>query len=246
VAVSIDAFHEEAVPRAQAFRVLHEILDAGRDASIQACGTGAGDPYIADLVRHVSGEFGERVPILVTRLRPAGRGRTLLAAPAQGAPGPARRVPAVPCDLASWPVIGFDGTIAACCNQDVIDSGPAAGHLRIGHVSTDSWPRVRDLVTSSPMLRWLRSRGPVQLAGQLGTAPPEAGYCAACRSLAGSGAATRLAEAQAARPAFGLIEQQVAALRAAGPVAFARRHGDPARARLVMAGYPGSPEGEPW
>jgi hypothetical protein len=61
----------------------------------------------------------------------------------------------------------------------------------------------------------------VRLAWQCGL-PAAADYCGTCRSLADHPHITGSAEAQVARPAFALIEQQA---RSSGPVAFARRHG---------------------
>jgi hypothetical protein len=238
VAVSMDAFHEEGVPRHQVFRLLGELLAAGQAVSVQACGAESGDPYLAGLTGDLRREFGARVPVLVTLLRPAGRSLGWLEVASAPIPNPR----AAPCDLVAWPVIGFDGTIVACCNGDVIDSGPAAGHLRVGHVSSHGWPQVRDAVVSSPVLRWLRTRGPVQLAERGAPGSAAAGYCAACRSLADRRDLLENLDAETSRPAFGLLEQQVRAMQqAAGPAWFARRHGDPAHAELVVNGYEGSP-----
>jgi hypothetical protein len=243
VAVSVDVFHEEQVPRERVFRLLHEILATGRDVSIQACGTGPDDPYLAGLTGDVRREFGDRVPMLVTTVRPAGRARAWLAAatgPAteSAASGIPAEPPAAPCELLSWPVVAFDGTVAACCNQDVLDARPVPAHLRLGHVSSVTWPEVRRACESSAALRALRTRGPLQLAHRFGAAGTD--YCTTCRSLPAR--ALRGAEAEAGRPAARLIEQQAIALQqAAGPAGFARRHGDPSRADLVLLGYPGSP-----
>ena len=76
VAVSMDVFHEAQVPRRQVFRLLHTILDSGTDTSVQACGSAPGDPYIAELTGQVRREFGDRVPMLVTTVRAAGRARS--------------------------------------------------------------------------------------------------------------------------------------------------------------------------
>jgi Radical SAM superfamily len=253
IAVSIDIFHEAEVRRDRVFRLLHELLAMGRDASLQACGTGPDDPYLTELTGHVRREFGDRIPMLVSTVRPAGRARTWLRAPELGTlePSdpelPAPAPPAAPCELLSWPVVAFDGTIAACCNQDVLDRRPVPAHLRLGHVSTSGWPQIRRACVSSAALRALRTRGPVQLAHRFaspeGSAGSAAGYCATCRSLPAS--ALRSAEAEADRPAARLIERQAVALqRAAGPAGFVRRHGDRSRADLVLLGYPGSPAGE--
>jgi hypothetical protein len=266
VAVSVDRFHEAEVPRRQAFRILHDLADAGRDVSIQACGTGPADPYLADLTRDVRREFGDRVPMLVTTVQPVGRGRAWLPAPpiapapaalaaaalapaAPSAGGPGALPPAAPCDLAAWPVVGFDGTIAACCNQDVLDARPVPEHLRIGHIASATWPEVRRRAESSPVLRGLRTRGPRQLAHGFAAAAgrPAAGaatFCETCCCLSDRPAEVRRFSAEAETPAAALIEQQALALQlAAGPAGFARRHGDPARADLVLLGHRGADAG---
>lgn len=239
VAVSLDVFHEVQVPRDRVFRLVHQILAMGRDASLQVCGTGPDDPYLAELTGAVRREFGDRVPMLVTTVQPAGRARTWLSAAAEPRPPGSPEPSAAPCELLSWPVVAFDGTVAACCNQDVLDARPVPAHLRLGHVSSVTWPEVREACVSSAALRALRTRGPLQLAHRFaGPGPAVSGYCATCRSLparAVSGAA-----AEAARPAAQLIEQQAIALQqATGPAGFARRHGDPSRADLVLLGYSG-------
>jgi hypothetical protein len=93
VAVSMDVFHEAQVPRRQVFRLLHTILDSGTDTSVQACGSGPGDPYIAELTGQVRREFGDRVPMLVSTVRAAGRARSWRPALGRG-PGRCR---------ATWP-----------------------------------------------------------------------------------------------------------------------------------------------
>jgi hypothetical protein len=266
VSVSIDSFHEERVPREQAFRALRAALDAGRDVSVQTCGTGPGDPYLADLTRHVRAEFGGQVPMFVTRLQAAGRALDWMtsgrpdpsarsASPAQSRAAGAPAISALPCELASWPVVGFDGTIVACCNADLIDAGignadrsntTVPAHLRLGHIDSSTWPQVRQAVVSSPVLRELRTRGPLLLADRYGESDepgrrsstgPE--YCRTCQSLSARPDVLRGAEADAARPQFALLEQQASALyREAGAVGFALRYGDPAWAELVLAGYP--------
>ncbi len=277
VAISIDVFHEAEVPRPQVFQVLHELLDTGIDASVQACGAGPGDPYLVTLAEQIRQEFADRVPMLATVVSPVGRARSWLV-PAAGratatvpgtvsatVPGTGsgtgdsaaastaaadraseRIVRALPCDMASWPVVGFDGTIAACCNTDVLDSRPMPAHLRLGHIATTTWPEVRHACVSSPVLRGLRTEGPLRLAtrtaarGQVGCGD----YCQTCRALADRPETLRRVEADAARPVAVLIEQQAIALQLrAGPVAFARRHGESALADLVLLGRPAVPDG---
>jgi hypothetical protein len=260
VAVSIDVFHEAEVSRRQVFRVLHEILDAGVDASVQACGTGPGDPYLVTLAEQIRQEFADRVPMLATAVQPAGRARSWLVPATVAArdidpENTGRIVRALPCDMASWPVAGFDGTIAACCNTDVLDSRPTPRHLRLGHIGTTTWPEVRQACVSSPALRGLRTEGPLRLAARFAgperpggsgrAAGPErpggGGYCQTCRALPDRPEVMRGVEADAARPVAALIEQQAIALQLrAGPAGFARRHGEPALADLVLLGWPGA------
>jgi hypothetical protein len=246
VAVSVDVFHEAEVPRRQVFRVLHEILAAGVDASVQACGTGPGDPYLVTLAEQIRQEFADRVPVLATTVQPVGRARSWLApggkAARDTAPEAAERtVRALPCDMASWPVVGFDGTIAACCNTDVLESRPVPEHLRLGHIAATTWPEVRHACVSSPALRGLRTEGPLRLAARFGEpgAPGGGGYCRTCRALPDRPGTLSRVEADAVRPNALFIEQQAIALQLrAGPASFARRHGDPALAGLVLLGWP--------
>ncbi|WP_030663549.1 radical SAM protein [Streptomyces cellulosae] len=283
VAVSLDVFHEEYVPRHQVFRVLHELLADGRDASIQACGNGPDDPYLTELTEQVRREFGDRVPMLVGTVQPVGRAREWSpdggthghatggeGSGGEGTDGEDRSghgtghmpvqglLRAAPCDLAAWPVVGFDGTVTACCNQDTLDQRPVAGHLRLGHVGSTTWPQVRRRVTTAPVLRALRTYGPLQLAQRHLAAParPDTGsgpgvaaldsldYCGTCRSLAGAPDALRRIEADGSRPSATLLEQQAIALQSqSGPVGFARRHGAASRAGLVLLGGTGPAEG---
>ena len=231
VAVSIDVFHQAEVPRANVFRLLHELRETGTDVSIQACGTGPGDRHVAGLISDVRAEFADQVPLLVTTLQPAGRARHWLRSAKQDPPPTP-----LPCDMAAWPVVGFDGTILACCNADVIADRQATAHLRIGHLRTTTWPRLRQACQSSPVLRAIRSTGPPRTVG--------AGYCQACRSLSAQPDLLAGIEARAATPVGALLEQQVIALQTqAGPAGFVRRHVHPELAPLALLGQ-GSQKGQ--
>ncbi|QMU73260.1 radical SAM protein [Streptacidiphilus sp. P02-A3a] len=257
VAASLDAFHEREVPREQVFRVLREVLDSGRDASVQACGKGPDDPYLAELTEQVRAEFGDRVPMFVSTLRPVGRARAWLTAldatrapggdPARGTSDARARGPrAAPCDLAAWPTVGFDGTVTACCNQDLLDQAPPPAHLTLGHIASTTWPEVRRRSQSRPVLRALRTRGPLQLAYRHGGSDqPDADYCGSCRALGDRPGTLAAVAAGAAGPTAELLEQQAVGLQlAAGAVGFARRHGDPTRAGLVLLGSGGGIAGQ--
>ncbi|MFZ4688160.1 MAG: radical SAM protein [Polymorphobacter sp.] len=227
--VSIDAFHEREVPREAVFALLADRLAAGQQVSLHTVADGADDPYVADLVAAVTARFGNRVPVMVSPLRFFGRARDWLVPDTTTTATPADPEP---CAMAAWPVIGFDGTIVACGNDDALDTLPA--HLRLGHAATDDWPAIRQRTQASAMLRAIRTFGPLHLAAQAGAHCD--GYCATCMKLGDTPAAAPLAEAMWQRPSAAALEAQVALLQqAGGAIGFARRHGVPRYAELVGA-----------
>ncbi|PWS45370.1 radical SAM protein, partial [Streptomyces sp. FT05W] len=184
---SLDAHHEREVPRADVFRAVHRIRETGVAVSFHLTGTGADDPYLADITRAVDTEFGGRVPSLVNEVRAFGRAASW-AAPARTGP----EAGAVsPCAMAAWPVVAFDGAVLACCNQDTVDLRPAPAHLYLGHVDTDDWATVRGRALESPVLRMIRTVGPAHLAARAGAFSDGASYCHGCRAL---GADERVAD----------------------------------------------------
>jgi pyruvate-formate lyase-activating enzyme len=239
VSVSVDAYHETAVPRRDVFALLRRLLDRDVAVSLHIVGDGPDDPYVTDLTAVVTATFGAQVPMLVSEVRPLGRavGWTVAAAVA-GEPHLERPEP---CALAAWPVVAFDGTVTACCNQDVVDGPGRSRHLRLGHVSTESWSDIRSTSLASPVLRLVRSAGPRYLdpaapSGPIGAAE----YCTSCQSIneAGPGTAARLAFA--AGPAGELLDREAGRIQARrGPVDFARRYGCARHADLV------APSGRP-
>lgn len=240
--VSLDVFHEREVPRADVFRLLRTVLDAGIEASIHATGSAADDPYLGSLVAATRRAFGGRVPLLVTTVRPVGRAAawsTARPVAADGSP--------LPCPMAAWPVVAPDGTVTACCNQHVVDRRPVPEHLRLGHIAVDEWAAIRARTLSSPVLRMVRAVGPGYLASRYpdqstetedggATASPRPGYCASCRGLS---AQPRVLEAarRLGSGAFGaLLDQRSAQAQAeAGAVGLVRRWGSAAHAELVSA-----------
>ncbi|ARF72634.1 radical SAM protein [Kitasatospora albolonga] len=229
---SLDVHHEREVARADVFRALHRIRESGVSVSFHLTGTGAADPYLADITRAIEREFGGRVPCLVNEVRPFGRAASW-ARPARSGPDPSA---AAPCSMAAWPVVAFDGTVLACCNQDTVDRRPAPAHLDLGHIGSDDWGTVRRRALESPVLRMIRAVGPAHLAARSGAAPRPGSYCDGCRALDGDEAVAAGARAVAAGPAGALLDL-TAALRGAqgGPEGVVRRHGCPAYAPLVGA-----------
>jgi hypothetical protein len=227
---SLDAHHEREVPRPQMLRALRTVLDAGVPVSIHLTGTGPDDPYLADAVADVHRTFGGRVPLLVNEIRPLGRAARLAPAAPPGPDGTG----AAPCTLAAWPVVAFDGTVAACCNQWTVDRRPVPAHLRLGHIADDDWATVRARSLGSPVLRMLRTVGPRRLHARYGTTPAPAGYCGSCHALADRPDVL----AGAARDAGGRVGEVLDRLGAqtqlaAGPTALVRRLGCARYAHLV-------------
>ncbi|RPK64577.1 7-carboxy-7-deazaguanine synthase [Streptomyces sp. ADI96-02] len=230
---SLDAHHEREVPRADVFRALHRIQEEGVPVSLHLTGTGASDPYLADVTRAVEREFGGRVPCLVNEVRPFGRAAAW-ARPARTAPDAGA---VSPCSMAAWPVVAFDGAVLACCNQDTVDRRPVPAHLDLGHIGVDDWATVRRRTTESPVLRMIRTVGPAHLAARYGSAPPAGSYCDGCRALGGDAAVAAGARAVAAGAAGALLDLTAAVREARdGAQGIVRRHGCAAYAPLVGAG----------
>lgn len=214
VSASLDVYHEREVARRDVFGVLHWLRERGTSVSVHMTGTGPADRYLADATAAVRAEFGDEVPMLVSRVRPVGRAAGRLSS---GDPGDHGPWGPLPCAMAAWPVVGADGRITACCNADVVDGRVRPGHLELGHALTDGWAEVRARL-DSPALRALRITGP-WAAGP--------GYCLACQRLG-------------APPAPGYsaaLADQVTELQCrAGAAGFARRYGIDRYADLVRLG----------
>jgi pyruvate-formate lyase-activating enzyme len=216
LSVSIDEYHEQEVSRAAVFDLVERRLEAGRLANLQTVGSSSDDPYLVELVADVEARFGHRLPVLVGQLGPAGRGAALFDGGASGEDGVAvanpRRVrtqaPVVvpapaPCSFASWPVVTFDGTIAACCNQWVVD-GPVPEHLRLGHASTTTWPQLRAAGERRAALRAIRVYGPEAIAAGAGQAT--GGYCSTCVTCGPTEPFSEQADRVTSSAAFELLE----------------------------------------
>ena len=227
---SLDAHHEREVGRPDVFRAVRHVLDAGVPVSFHLTGKGDDDPYLAELTADIRREFADRVPMLVNRVRPLGRAASWAAA-TDSRPDPER---ALPCAMAAWPVVAFDGTVLACCNQQAVDTRPAPEHLRLGHIAADDWSAVRRRSLSSPVLRMIRTVGPAHLYARYAQAGAEPGYCDACRRLPRHPGVLAGAARDFSGPLGELLDQRSAGRQtAAGPVDLVRRHGSVRYAELV-------------
>lgn len=243
---SLDIFHEQQVARADVLRVLRGYLDRGQDIYIQVTGLNARDPYIQEVIESIRATFDDRVPVLVTYVGPVGRGKEwfakhhpeMLAAGVAGGLGAGAGLHGstpMPCAMAAWPVVAFDGHIVACCNQAVVD-GPTAPHLRLGHIATDDWPQVRERYLRSTMLRAIRVFGPQHVNAEFGSGTLSCdGYCATCGRLSDDPEITRRLQPTMARPGMSVVEQHVQTLMGGQFAAF---YGVREYAHLVELGAP--------
>ncbi|MFH8471678.1 radical SAM protein [Streptomyces sp. NPDC018000] len=229
---SLDLPHEREVPRAAVFRAVREIREMGVAVSFHLTGTGEDDSYLADVTADIARTFGGTVPALVNEVRPFGRAASW-ARPARTAPDGEG---ALPCAMAAWPVVAFDGTVLACCNQDTVDRRPAPPHLRLGHVAEDDWAAVRGRTLGSPLLRLVRTVGPAHMWSRWSPGTPADSYCGACRRLSERPEPAAAADAVASGAAGALLDLTSARRQHDdGPVALVRRHGCAAYADLVAA-----------
>jgi organic radical activating enzyme len=233
VVASQDIFHEVQVPRDAAFAAMAALVEAGQEVSFQVVGTGADDPYLAEVTAEIRRVFADRVPALVAPLGSIGRAKEWLASP----PVHRDQQPVtLPCTVAAWPVVTFDGSIVACCQQQVVD-GPAPVHLRLGKAPGDGWPAVARAVRERATLRAIRTFGPEVVATEAGTALSPDGYCGTCASLGGSEQVVITVDALTSRPTFGYVEAEVQRItEQAGPEHFARRFGIAKYAHMLTLG----------
>lgn len=238
---SLDLHHEREVPRTAVFAALRALSATGTRVSLHLTGTGPDDPYLADATAAVEREFGGTLPVLVNEIRAFGQAATW-ARPARPVGGDDGAAPA-PCAMAAWPVVAFDGTVLACCNQHTVDRRPVPPHLRLGHIAEDSWATVRARALDSPLLRTVRTVGPLHLrARHAPDAPRAASYCDACRQLSALPGAVAAAERTAAGATGALLDLTVGrSRRAHGPTALVRAHGCAAYAAWVERPGPGEP-----
>nr|WP_241266887.1 radical SAM protein [Streptomyces scabichelini] len=256
---SLDTYHEEEVPREDVLRVLRQLLDAGKDVSLQVVGLDEEDPYLVEATGDIREALDDRAPIWVSLVQAGGRAKEWLddelirrgvrptRAQQDGSGSPAvdphRLLPA-PCSLAAWPLVSFDGTVVACCNQDVVDGlgGRLPAHLRLGHAAEDPWEELRRRHLDRHLLRGIRAFGPQYLADQAGAGCGE-GYCASCFKLSADPATSAGVRALMHRPSTVLMEQQITRMvDQVGPAGFARRYGTRRYGHLLLLGHPDSAE----
>jgi pyruvate-formate lyase-activating enzyme len=231
---SLDEFHEREVARRDVFATVDRILDWGVATSLQVTGHGADDPYLVRLVADIREHFDDQLPILATQVSPLGRAKEWIDTPELSST--ITTAPVAPCDLASWPVVAFDGAIVTCCNQDVVD-GADAPHLVLGHAARDDWESVVGTLVDSELLRAIRLYGPLYVSQRLVGGAACRGYCESCLSLRTT-RARQSVDAHMAQPTVRALEGQLAELqRSLDPVALMGTFGIRDFAPLLRLGY---------
>jgi pyruvate-formate lyase-activating enzyme len=234
---SLDAFHEEEVPREAVLTYLARLLDQGKDVSLQLVGLSDDDPYLEQATADAIRVTGGRMPILVAHLGPVGRGKDLFEATDTGLVHQFGLVDPVPCQMSAWPVVSYDGSVYGCCVQDVIDAkGPE--HLRIAHAS-DGWPVLLERYRSRPYMRAVRVIGPRAIAQKIG-APVTAQYCGTCRSIPDTPENAAAIEELTSSPSFVRIETVVRRMSEERVFdAVVKRHASHRYAELIHLGEKG-------
>lgn len=225
ITISMDRWHQQEVPRDGVFRCIQRLLDDGASVGVQATGVGHDDPHLGQLLDDIEEQFDQKVGVYVGLLKPAGRGRALMARLEGSEDDPGRIPQPQGCGGLSWPVFGFGQEyLNACCNQEAIDE--RTDHLRLPM----SWPELVATLRSDPILRVINTVGPRVLSHKLDqNARFDLDYCATCRQLAGKPGLREVADAVIHEDAWPVFETVVSDLRS--------RIGDPTMGQPEFAGY---------
>ncbi|MFD0745012.1 hypothetical protein ACFQ1L_26765 [Phytohabitans flavus] len=230
---SYDRFHEREVPRRDMFRALHQVRELVPGVSMQLTGEGPDDPYLVELIEDVRREFADEVPMLVTTLASVGRAREWFTTDA--APVPAAGVE--PCFQASWPLVGYDGTVLACPSRHAAAPHRPA-HLVLGDSAVDSWPVLRQRALTTHLLRGVRMFGPLELRRRFGAGDGTGNYCGTCSRLGDSAEldveVTRFLESPKGRA---LEAAALAVTKHAGDQAYLGTYGVAAHRELATLGW---------
>src|SRR5579884_3220275 len=168
------------------------------------------DPYLADVTADIRRTFNDRVPAYVAPVNAVGRAREWLEEREHYAP---LDIAPQPCGLATWPVMTYDGTIIACCNQEVVD-GPVPPHLRLGHSLEDDWTTISGRLLQSNLLRAIRVFGPEYIANRHSAGKVDCdGYCSTCYRLADDPAISERLAPLMARQTMRFVERQLVTIQ---------------------------------
>ncbi len=187
--VSADEYHEPFVPLAYVKNALLAALRCNivPELAIRVWDVQA-DPFLERLTAALGVDLLEQVGIDLERIQPVGRGADLPLPPMAQRPM-VSALPAGACDVAHQPIVDTDGTVLACCNQDLARKNPP---LRLGNLASDSFVTITQAAEQNPLLHALRLWGPRRLAdmvrehgmgGKLKGTYPQGDICALCDDL---------------------------------------------------------------
>lgn len=232
--VSMDEFHEKEVPRSNIFRVIRELLDSGKHLSIHIAGRDQDDTYPDELTSAVRRSFGDHVPMLVNTLSPFGRAKTFMLRTQRTL---TKQQDANPCTMAAWPVVGFDGIVAACGNDNLIGCVPT--HLTLGDIRVDGWHDIKMRCETRSLPMALRTYGPEYLSSRFDKTSTacDGGYCDTCIQLENKAELRSAVSDLMSRPGSIALSKAVVDLQVEiGAVEFAKRHSHPRFSELVLLG----------
>jgi len=231
---SLDVFHEEQISRQAVLEYLALLLDADKDVSLQLVGSDDDDPYLAQATADAVRITGGRMPMLVAHLGPVGRGKDLFETTDTGLVHEFAVVEPLPCQMAAWPVVTYDGTVFACCNQEAVDE-KSPGHLRVGHAS-EGWPVLLERYRRMPFIRAVRVLGPRVIAQKVGAGVTK-DFCGTCRSIPDTPEVAAALEEMTSSPSFVRIETVVRRLSQEHVIdAVVKRHATKRYAELIHLG----------
>ncbi|MCH7232166.1 radical SAM protein [Glycomyces sp. L485] len=167
VYLSTDSFHAASVKPPTVEAAARAVLESDCTLVVQVAGSREEADRWADRIPEAE---VHRVPIL-----PYGRGRLLRQGMAER---PVADLGA--CHLLNSPTIRYDGTVTACCNEEVIIGG-GPDRLRRQATRPEELGGILDGLAADPLHRILRRTGPAALASLL--TQDRATLCGACWTL---------------------------------------------------------------
>ncbi|MBH1991466.1 MAG: hypothetical protein I8H86_01120 [Sphingomonadaceae bacterium] len=155
LSISMDPFHEEFVPRQNVWVFIDWFAKRYGDSkglSIQLCDSPLQPNYSPEITTQVENLFPSFVEVSSMVLQSVGRAQSNVRM--QGMP-----VEEHGCLSIGWPQVSFDGSILPCCTSSHLTSS-LPSHLKMGGISSLTWPTLLSQIRERTSLRFIRSCGP--------------------------------------------------------------------------------------